>query len=98
MTTSPHRKIKVIHITPQTWFGRLLSALIALSILILIIFFFSVLFAAFLTISIVVLGWVLWSKRQSPPVASGDTIEGEFSVDNLEPSLKGDIIKRRSRH
>ncbi len=90
MTTSPNNKVRIIHITPQTWFGRLLATISAITVVILVLFFFSLFFAVFLVLIIVVSGWILWAKRQYRRKASGDTIEGEYSVDNSDPNQHGE--------
>lgn len=84
MKASHDRNLKVIHITSQSWFGRLLTTLFAISILILIFFFFSVIFVAFLTLMFVVIGWLLWTKKKYPYTKPADYIEGECSQDNPE--------------
>jgi membrane protein implicated in regulation of membrane protease activity len=95
VTISPDRKVKVIQITPQTWIGRLIATVIGISMLIVLLFFFSMVFALFLSIAIVSIGWAIWTKSRNTHYKQGNTIEGEYTVDESRSDRQNKIIKSR---
>ena len=76
-----HSAHKVISVAPRTWLGRAVTALVALGLLALGVFFFTFFLVLFLSVLVVVMvAWVLLPQRQRQRKSPDGTIDVEYTV------------------
>ncbi len=90
MTTPSNRRVKVVHIAPRTWLGRLFTTVGTIALLLLAIFFFTIFLTVFTGLAAVIIARILWSRRQMRQKAAEHVIDVEYSVEKTEAQQRGE--------
>ena len=75
-----HRTTTRIQVVPGGWLGRLIAALVAVTLLVLLFFFFTLALVAFGVLLVIVLVRMISPARKLREKMPRGTIEGEYSV------------------
>ncbi len=77
MVRVPDHQIK-FYILPQTWYGRLLAAVVGAIFLLLLIFFFTLFLIIFALLAIFTTIYMFLFSRKSPETTSPNIIQVEY--------------------
>ena len=94
MTAPSYRGVRIVHIAPKTWFGRLLVMLGAVALALLAVFFFTLFLAAFFTLSVIVIARILWAQRRSRRRGPESVINAEYTVEKTEAEMQRTATKK----
>mgnify|MGYP005848663031 CR=1 FL=1 len=101
MSSGPHQRIK-IYTLPQTWYGRLLGAVVGAVLLLLAIFFFTFFIIIFAVVAIAATVYLFLFGRKyegptSPDKIRPDIIRVEYLPDNSEDESGNVNFKKDDR-
>ena len=82
MTTPPN--VRIVHIVPRSWLGRLVAAGGTIALILLAVFFFTVFLTVFAVLAVVIIARILWAQHQTSQKTSEHVIDAEYTVDNTE--------------
>ena len=83
MTNGMNQKVR-IYTLPQTWYGRLLAAVVGVVLLLLAIFFFTFFIIVFALAAIITTIYVFLFGRKYEKTTSGDMIQVEYFFDDSQ--------------
>ncbi len=84
MIKRQHNIVKIVHIAPKTWYGRLFAVVGAIGTIVVAILFFSLFLAIFLLLIVLIIVGFIFAKRHKFSGTSGNVIEGEYDVVETE--------------
>ncbi len=74
----------VVHVAPQTWFGRVIAMVGAVAFGVLAMLFFATFAICVIVLAIIFLARAAWMSRISGQVPRNDIIDVEYSVDTTK--------------
>jgi uncharacterized membrane protein YgaE (UPF0421/DUF939 family) len=83
MTNGMNQKVR-IYTFPQTWYGRLLAAVVGVVLLLLAIFFFTFFIIVFALAAIITTIYVFLFGRKYNKTTSADMIQVEYFLDDSQ--------------
>lgn len=83
-TQGKRSTLSVVSVAPRTWFGRLVTAIVACGLVVLAVFFFTFFLAVFSILAAVIITRIVWAQRQSRRKATERVIDVEYSVEKPE--------------